>query len=106
MIRSLQVSDYRPKLKQFDDILIRHLGLNPDDDYKFEFNSLFQMTDKEKSEIHLSRAQRDQIYLDNDIVTPKMVLKDLQQTDTYTNITDDDVDSLPDESVPEEDFAL
>ena len=64
------------------------------------------MADKEKSEIHLSRAQRDQIYLDNDIVTPKMVLKDLQQTDTYTNITDDDVDSLPDESVPEEDFAL
>jgi len=106
MIRSLQVSDYRPKLKQFDDILIRHLGLNPDDDYKFEFNSLFQMTDKEKSEIHLSRAQRDQIYLDNDIVTPKMVLKDLQQTDTYTNITDDDVDGLPDHTDASEDFAL
>jgi len=106
MIRSLQVSDYRPKLKQFDDILIRHLGLNADDDYKFEFNSLFQMTDKEKSEIHLSRAQRDQIYLDNDIVTPKMVLKDLQQTDTYTNITDDDVDGLPDHTDASEDFAL
>jgi len=95
MIRSLQVSDYRPKLKQFDDILIRHLGLNADDDYKFEFNSLFQMTD-----------QRDQIYLDNDIVTPKMVLKDLQQTDTYTNITDDDVDGLPDHTDASEDFAL
>jgi len=95
-ISSDQKKEYKPKLDNFDQIMVRSLGLPEDDDYSYKFNSLFQMTPKEESEIAFTNAQRDQIYLTNDVVTEVIVAKELKQTGTYTNITDDHIDELED----------
>ena len=50
-LRSKQIIEYSPLLEVFDEIMIRSLGLNPEDDYAYKFNSLFQMSDSEKAEI-------------------------------------------------------
>lgn len=93
-IRSTQKKEYKPKLDYFDRIMARSLGLSDDMDLSYEFNSLFQMTPKETADLQFINAQRDSIYLDRDIVSEATVAKELKQNDTYTNITDDDIEEL------------
>ena len=64
MIRSKQKSKYKPRLDYFDEIMVRSLGLNPDEDYEYEFKSLFQMTPKEQSEVDMNNSTRDKNYYD------------------------------------------
>ena len=94
MIRSKQKSVYKPMLDYFDNIMIRSLGLNPEDDYEYKFKSLFQMTPKEQSEVDLNNSNRDKNYYDMGVITESQIAKDLQQKGTYTNITDEDIEEL------------
>lgn len=89
MIRSKQNTRYKPKLNIIDRLMIRNLGLNADDDYSYEFCSLFQMTPQEIADIQLKDAQKDTIYINDGVVTEEIVAKELKQKGTYTNITDD-----------------
>lgn len=89
-----QVNEYKPKLDYFDEIMFASLGISDTEDFDYEFNSLFQMTPKEQSEVDLSNAQRDTIYLDQGVITEYMVAKELKQNNTYSNITDEDLDEL------------
>lgn len=93
-VRSGQNVEYRPRLDYFDQIMIRSLGLNPDDDYSYEFNSLFQMTPQQEADIELKNAQRDQIYIDREVIKPSTAAKDLKQEGTYSNLTDEDIEEL------------
>lgn len=95
MVRSLQNFEYKPHLDIFDQIMAKNLGIDIDD-LTYEFNSLFQLSDTEQAQLDLNNAQRDQIYLDHDIVTPSMIAKELKQNDTYTNITDEYIEELED----------
>ena len=94
MIRSKQKSKYKPKLDYFDEIMIRSLGLNPDDDYEYKFKSLFQMTPKEQSEVDMNNSTRDKNYYDMGVLKESTIAKELQQKGTYTNITDEDIEDL------------
>lgn len=87
-IRSDQISRYKPKLDYFDRIMLASLGMNPEEDVTYEFNSLFQMTPKEQADVDFVNAQRDQIYLTNGVVSEVIVAKELMQKATYTNIED------------------
>lgn len=82
-----QITEYKPRLDVFDIIMAKSLGLPDDIDLSYEFNSLFQMTPKEQAEVDFNNAQRDQIYLLNDVVDEVTVAKELKQNGTYTNIT-------------------
>ncbi len=93
-VRSAQKKEYKPKLDYFDEIMIRSLGLPEDTDITYEFNSLFQMTPKELSDMQFVNAQRDALYLDRGVVTEEIVAKELKQDNTYTNITDDYIEEL------------
>lgn len=93
-IRSRQSNDYKPKLDYFDQIMARNLGISPDADLSYEFNSLFQMTPKEQADTDFVNAQRDQIYLDKGVVPEYTVAKDLKQNSTYTNLTDEHIEEL------------
>lgn len=104
MIRSQQRRVYRPLLDYFDLIMAKSLGIGEDADLSYEFNSLFQMTDMEVADLQLKRAQRDQVYLVNGIVTEAIVAKELKQDDTYTNITDDYIEEL-EEAIANGDFT-
>lgn len=94
MIRSKQKSKYKPKLDYFDDIMVRNLGLNPEDDYKYKFKPLFQMTPKEQSEVDMNNSTRDKNYYDMGVLKESTIAKELMQKGTYTNITDDDIEDL------------
>ncbi len=93
-IRSTQKKEYKPTLDYFDIIMAKNLGLGDDTDLSYEFKSLFQMTPKEQSDLQFVNAQRDAIYLDRGVITEEITAKELKQTDTYTNITDEYLEEL------------
>tara|TARA_R110000796_G_scaffold233957_1_gene352559 strand:- start:70 stop:1491 length:1422 start_codon:yes stop_codon:yes gene_type:complete len=95
-VKSHQKKDYKPNLDYFYKIMAKSLGLPDDVDLDYEFNSLFQMTPEQTANMQFVKSQRDQIYLANSVVTEAMVAKELQQDNTYTNITDEHVEDLED----------
>lgn len=94
MIASKQTFDYSPKLDYFDQIMAKSLGLSDDTDLSYEWNSLFQMTDKETADMEFVNAQRDAIYIDRGVVPEEAVAKELKQEGVYTNIDDDWIKEL------------
>ena len=95
-IEADQINEYKPKLDMFDIIMAKSLGLSDDADLEYEFNSLFQMTPEEQSTVDLNNAQRDQIYLTNDVIDELTAAKELKQNGTYTNITAEFIQELED----------
>lgn len=93
-IKSDQTRRYRPKLDVIDKIMARNVGISEEADLSYSFNSLFQMTPKEIADQQLVDAQRDQIYLSNNIIDELVVAKELKQNSTYTNITDENIEDL------------
>ena len=93
-VRSTQKKVYKPLLDYFDKIMAKSLGLADDTDMDYDFKSLFQMTPKEMADLQLVNAQRDQIYLDRNVITEEIVAKELKQDGTYTNITDEYLEEL------------
>ena len=93
-IRSIQKREYKPKLNYFDRIMFASLGIDYEESKQYEFNSLFQMTPKEISDMNFVDSQRDQIYLINGVITEDIVAKELKQNDVYTNIDDDYIREL------------
>lgn len=92
MVSAKQENDLRPQLEYLDEILVRsELGAMPDD-YHFDFNSLWQQSDKEVADTQYVRAQRDKIYIDAGVVTEGVVARQLKEDDTYPNMTDEDVE--------------
>ena len=92
-VRSLQKREYKPRLDYFDQIMAKSLGINSDN-LNYEFNSLFQMTPKEKADLEFQNAQRDQIYLTNNIIPESTVAKELKQNEVYSNIEDEFIAEL------------
>lgn len=93
-VSSMQEKDYTPKLDYFDQIMAANLGIGPDADLSYEFKSLFQLSDTEQAAVDLQNAQRDDIYLNQSVITTSMVAKDLKQSKTYTNISDEYIAEL------------
>lgn len=92
MVSSKQEAEVRPQLEYLDEILVRStLGFMPDD-YHFEFESLWQVSDSEAATNEYTRAQRDQIYLNGGVVTEGVVARDLKERGTYHSLTDEDVE--------------
>lgn len=91
-IKAKQEAILCPQLDMLDEILIRSaLGRMPDD-YRYELGSLWQMSDKEKSEIEKNRAERDAKYLDMGVISEGVIAADLKEAGTYKNLTDEDVE--------------
>lgn len=93
MISSKQEDEYCPKLDYFDQIMFASLGIK-DDQRQYEFNSLYQMSDTEQATLEKTRADRDQIYYNMNVITEDIIAKELKQAGTYTNITDEYIKEL------------
>lgn len=94
MIRSKQKSVYKSKLDYFDEIMLLSLGMNTEEDFRYEFKSLFQMTPQEQSTVDMNNSTRDKNYYDMGVINESTIAKELQQKGTYTNITDEDIEEL------------
>lgn len=78
-------------LNQFDQIFVRHtLGTMPDD-YKSEWNPLWQIDSADQATIDYQNAQRDQIYLTAGVVTEGLIASELKLRGTYRSMSDEDV---------------
>lgn len=92
--KSDQERRIRPALNILDPIILRStFGYIPKE-FSWKFNPLWQLTSKDKAVVDLSNAQRDAIYVQNNILPPTVIAKELQKNDTYSGITDDLVEDI------------
>lgn len=94
MLASLQNSDLRPNLAKLFEVLQRDATGSYSPQYSFKFRPLWQIAGAEKAEIEFNNAQRDKIYLDEAVLTPANVARQLRDTGTYGTISDEDVTLL------------
>ncbi|RLB93604.1 MAG: hypothetical protein DRH26_03450, partial [Deltaproteobacteria bacterium] len=59
--------------------------------FEYEFRPLKQLTEIEQSDVDLKTAQRDQVYLDQDIITGIDVMSELAEKGTYISIDENRV---------------
>lgn len=94
-LSSKQNTELRPALRYIDEIMLRSEYGSMPEDYDFEFNPLWQMSDKEKSEVEKLRADRDNVYVAMGVVSELTVARQLMQDGTYP-LTKEDLDDLED----------
>jgi hypothetical protein len=100
MVSAKQESELRPQLEYLYEVLVRsELGHMPDD-FRFDFNPLWQLSDKEQADVEKTRAERDQIYVGLGVVAEHLVARDLKERGTYRNMTDDDVELVEELNQP------
>lgn len=92
MVSAKQEAELRPQLEYLYEVLVRsELGHMPDD-FRFDFNPLWQLSETEQATVEKTRAERDQVYLNAGVVTEGLVARELKERGTYRNMTDDDID--------------
>jgi phage-related protein (TIGR01555 family) len=75
MIASMQANELRPNLSRLDEALIRDaLGDRPDEVH-YDWNPLWGLSETERADIGLKRAQATQIYAVNDLLAPEVLAK-------------------------------
>lgn len=91
MISSKQESDLRPQLEYLYEILTRsELGHMPED-FRFDFNPLWQMSEKDRSTVEKTRAERDKIYFDMGVLSEGSIARELHEVGTYRSLGEEDV---------------
>ena len=97
---------FSPNLDVYDDVFTRSIiGYKPDD-WSYEYNSLWSVSDLDRAEIGLKDSNRDKNYLDTGVVTPSIVASSLKENNVYS-IDDEylealkelDFDEIPDDEV-------
>lgn len=84
------------------------LGINLPDGFSIAFRPLWQLTEKEKSEIATSVTEAVSKGVEAALVSPQVALRELKQssetTGIWSNITQEDIDAAEDEPVPQPDL--
>ena len=103
-IATRQHTDLKPQIdKLLPVVCMSELGEVPDD-LDYIFPSVRVLTEEEKSNLAKSNTDAVISVFNAGVISPRMVLKELQQasatTGVFTNITDEDVDAASDEVQP------
>lgn len=88
-ISSLQENYFRPKLDIIDEIIAKSEGIEP---FEYEFRPLQQLTETEQTDVDLKNAQKNQIYLDYDVIKESDVLAQLVEDGTYVSLDESRVE--------------
>jgi phage-related protein (TIGR01555 family) len=101
-IHACQEHQIRPHLHQLIGVIETCLWGKPDPDIVFNFKRLFQMTEKERSELRKSDADRDTGYIESGVLDPAEVRKRLASDPEsgYNDIDPDVLPEKPEEEVP------
>lgn len=105
MLSDKQESQLRPQLEYFDEIFVRSALGDMPDDYSFEFNSLWQISETDKATIGFNNAQRDQIYVVNKVLSKARIAEELKESSTYKTMTSQDIQNAEDAQQAEQDAA-
>ena len=90
-VQALQENDIRPKLEWLDTIMSMSLFKDPEP-IDFTFKALKQLTETEQAEVDLKKAQRDQIYLGENVIEPTDSMSSLAEAGTYPTIDEERVE--------------
>lgn len=82
-VRSAQTRQITPPLRYLDEVLVRSALGNMPDAYSFEWNPLQQINELETAQAQHLRAQKNVMYLDQNIVQPSQVMRELQAGEEY-----------------------
>lgn len=100
MVSAKQEAELRPQLEYLYEVLVRsELGHMPED-FRFDFNPLWQLSETEQATVEKTRAERDQVYLNAGVVTEALVARELKERGTYRNMTADDIELVEELSKP------
>lgn len=100
MVSAKQEAELRPQMEYLYEVMVRsELGAMPDD-FRFDFNGLWQLSETEQATVEKTRAERDQIYVGLGVVPEHLVARDLKERGTYRNMTDDDVELVEELNKP------
>lgn len=100
-VQSVQENVIRPKLDLIDSVIMMSTFSDPEG-FEYKFNPLKQLNELEQSDVDLKNAQRDQIYLDQNVIRPTDAIAELSEDGTYVTIDESRVE----EEKAEEDLAL
>jgi phage-related protein (TIGR01555 family) len=94
MVQSRQENSLRKPLdKLYRIIAMSEFGRVPDD-LRFTFNSLWQMTETERVTVEKTRAERDQIYVQNSVLPEHVATRELMERGTYASLTEEDIRAI------------
>lgn len=96
MIKSRQESELMPCLDRLHHLLCRSIFGTMPENFRFAFNSLWQMSEKEQSEIEKARAERDHIYLTEGVIDVGLAARELNERGVYRTMTSEDVQAAED----------
>lgn len=96
MLATEQEWRLRPILHQVLNIVLKSLFGQVPTGFNFEFNSLWQMDAKTRSEVEKNNAERDRVYLELGIITESHIAQQLMQDATYDFIDNDHLQLLKD----------
>jgi phage-related protein (TIGR01555 family) len=102
MVSSKQEVFLAPQLRYLDEILTRSVYGSMPEDWTFEFNPLWQLSPQSQATVDVQNAQRDEIYLRNEVVTAPIVAEELRENHTYGSIDDDYIEVLEEIEVEKE----
>ena len=103
-IKDKQVCELGPALSKIDELVSRSIWGEPNEDvHSYTWNPLEQESQLERSTREFTDAQRDQIYLQNGVITEAQVATELQQGKVYTSIEDSHIAEL-EAALAEDDF--
>lgn len=88
-VQAIQENYIRPKLNIMDSVVIASEGFEP---FTYEFKPLQQLSETEQAEVDTKNSQRDQIYLDYDVVKVSDVMANLAENGTYVSIDENRVE--------------
>ncbi|MNB62570.1 hypothetical protein D3C76_716480 [compost metagenome] len=104
-VSSLQERRLRQPLRKILDILYRsELGMEMPEDFTFEFNPLWQMSDVDRSTVAVNLTTAISTALGDGLMTQKAAMTDLRENSDVTgigaSITDEDIENAEDEAPP------
>lgn len=92
-IRSYQTSSLSLSLRFVDEVLVRSaIGRFPDS-FDYEWNPLRQQDETQIAAAQKTRAERDAIYLEANVITRSQIQRNLQTSETY-QFDDENIDQL------------
>ena len=94
-INADQESKLSPNLEILDRILLKSsLALDVPDDWESTWVELGSLTELERADKELKDAQKDAVYLQNEVVTRSIVAKNLQTEGVYDSLDNDYIEVL------------
>jgi len=100
-IKTKQEEQMRDALEKLYSFLVPSALGDMPSDFSFDFKNLWQLSDKDVSEIVYRLAQSDQIYEGMGILDRKTIAKELRERGHYKNVTEEDlIEEIPEPKQP------